>query len=180
MTIRLASLPHDRTRFRLKQLPYSRLLGFFSLAAVLIVEAAVGAVTGRPGWQLLFHAPYAAAITLNVCIWAAAIVFGRTTQFRLSWFFLLAYLFALAALAYLPGHGDLGLVVFWSLIALGYPTSILALHPPLPLLRAPLLPLLPYLQSFVLLPQLFRWRRARGPLADPGSSANLSNGQHHS
>jgi hypothetical protein len=105
---------------------------------------------------------------LNASAWLAAILFGQTRQLRASWFVLVAVLGSLvAAGAVWPKLGnDLFLVVATSFYILGFPTSMIFKIA----MSEDMIPIVviyvgvlasAYLQPFVLLPLLFRWRLER-------------------
>ena len=115
-----------------------------------------------------------AAAVLNASTWLAAILFGRTRQLRSGWFMVVALLVATGVAATIwPEWGrDVDIVIGVALFALGFPASCIFFaifrHPlPWGLQRAssvigPLSVLgVSYVQAFVLLPLLFRWRTAK-------------------
>jgi hypothetical protein len=160
----------ERWRAALRHIGSGPLLGWVYLAAMLFGVAVWGIATGDLGWYLSIPAPWLAAAGLNACIWLAAIMIGRTQQLRSSWFAVVAMLLALAAAMELwPTWGrDMAKVIGYSMIALGFPTDAILLvafrdpHPWLDRADIVILPLsffgLAYLQAFILLPRLFKWR----------------------
>lgn len=163
-------------RDALKRVASGPLLGFLCLALAPLVTAVYWELAfGRVGWFILLYAIGLAAAALNASTWLVAILFGRTCQLRASWLALLAVLGALwAAAAVWPDSAhDSALVIATTLIVLGFPSSmifkIVASQGPLPHLPWGIDRALPaaamvgvlaaaYLQPFVLLPWLFRWR----------------------
>jgi hypothetical protein len=139
-----------------------------------VVTAAWWQLTfGHVGWFILDYAIVIAAAALNAGAWLAAILFGRTRQLRASWFVLLAMLGSLivAAAVWPRWANDFAIIVLTTLFAWGFPSSMIfkmaANHVPhLPsglasaIRVAAIIGLLAstYLQPFVLLPWLFRWR----------------------
>jgi hypothetical protein len=164
------------------------LLGWVCLAlapaiAVAYWWVAVGHVDGGA----LFAVPVMAAGALNASTWLAAILFGRTRQLRASWLALAAVLVALAAASAV--WPDFLLVAGTALLVLGFPSSMIILlaasQGPLPHLPWGLERAIPaaetvgimvfaYLQPFVLLPRLFRWRAER---ASPSQAPHVGTTQ---
>jgi hypothetical protein len=152
------------------------LLGWVCLAlAPAIAVAYWWVAVGHVDRGALFAVPVMAAGALNASTWLAAILFGRTRQLRASWLALAAVLVALvAASAVRPDLAhDFSLVAGTALLVLGFPSSMIVLlaasQGPLPHLPWGLERAIPaaetvglvvfaYLQPFVLLPRLFRWR----------------------
>ena len=131
----------------------------------------VGVALSRKGRCRL---TFVAAAVLNASTWLAAILFGRTRQLRSGWFMVVALLVAMGAAATIwPEWGrDVDIVMAAAGIALGFPASCILFvvfrHPlPWGLQRAssvigPLSVLgISYVQAFVLLPLLFRWRAGK-------------------
>jgi hypothetical protein len=160
-----------RWRVALKSIAAGRLLGFMCLALAPVFTAAWLGF----GWFIPLYAVVVAAAALNASTWLAAIFFGRTRHLRARWFSLLASLLVLwAAFEVWPDlTTDFAIVIGTTLIVLGFPSSMLFLitarQGPLPHLPWSLERAIPaaimlgilvsaYLQPFVLLPLLFRWR----------------------
>jgi hypothetical protein len=154
----------------LSRIATSPLLGWISLATVALALSIFGV--------LRYHSLYFAvaglhmeAAVLNLCTLVAASIAGRTRHLKSCW---LSFAGVLLALLYTcdlwgkPFGGDLSTVVFVGLLALGFPTSLVSflLAKVMPKLQWRLddviFPLaivgLAYVQSFILLPLLFRWR----------------------
>jgi hypothetical protein len=160
----------------LKRFASGPLLGFVCLALALAGTAVWWGLTiGHAGWFILDYSIIVAAAALNAGSWLAAALFGRTRQLRASWFVLLTAAGSLIALsAVSPQWSTDSAIVFWTtMLVLGFPSSMIfmfaASHGALPhwpwgldrAIPAPaMLGLLAstYLQPFVLLPWLFRWR----------------------
>jgi hypothetical protein len=156
-----------------------RLLGFVCLGmAPLIMAVWWKLAFGRVGWFILLYAIVLAAAALNASTWLAAILFGRTRQLRSSWLALMTVLAALvAAGAVWPDLAhDFSVIAMVTLLVLGFPSSmiiyVVASQGPLPHLPWGLERAIPaavtvgllafaYLQPFVLLPRIFRWRAER-------------------
>jgi hypothetical protein len=150
------------------------MLGFLCLALAPVVTAAWWQLTfGHVGWFILDYAIVVAAAALNGSAWLAAILFGRTRQLRASWFVLLAMLGLLivAAAVWPRWANDFALIFLTTLFTWGFPSSMIfkiaasqVPHLPWGLERAirvaAMIGLLAsvYLQPFVVLPWLFRWR----------------------
>jgi hypothetical protein len=130
--------------------------------------------TGDSMWDTTVPLVFVAAVVINACTWLAAILFGRTRQLRSGWYMAVAILVAMGAAATIwPKWGrDVDIVMAAAVVALGFPAScilfVIFRHPlpwglqrvsgvigPLSLLG------ISYLQAFVLLPLLFRWRAAK-------------------
>jgi hypothetical protein len=158
-------LTSSRWRAALKRIASGPLLGFICLAMAPVVTAVCwGIVFRHVGWNVLLYAVGFAAIALNASAWLAAILFGRTRQLRASWCMLVAALGALlgGAAVWPDSANDFLLVIWTTLFILGFPSSIIfkiAASQGL-FLGAAMVGLLAsaYLQPFVLLPWLFRWR----------------------
>lgn len=160
-------------RLALWRIATGPLAGWICLAGTFLVVGVYGLLRDDAGWYLTYPGPWVAAVVLNACTWLAAMLCGQTRQLRASWLGyigLLAVFFAAGTIW--PSWGrDLDMVMVFSLIDLGFPITILRrlatlgkLHQSWGLKRAldvmapwDLL-VLPYLQAFVLLPLLFRWR----------------------
>jgi hypothetical protein len=163
----------------LRGIVFGPLLGWICLIAPLLVMSGYGLVTD----QLLVGPLLGvgiSAIVLNLCTWLTAIIFGRTRQLRSSWLCLAAVLVALAAAASAwPDWGhELEVIIWMGLLGLGVPTSLIMFIIDVPrmprgleVLLALALVGLAYLQAFVLLPLLFRWRNFNRP-ARPRSAAH--------
>ena len=151
----------------------------FGVAALAYVAHSVA--TGDSAWDATVPLVFVAAVVLNGCVWLAAILFGRTRQLRSSWFVMVAILVAMGAAATIwPGWGrDVDIVMAATVIALGFPASCLVLilfRHSLPwglqhlsaVIGALSVLGISYLQAFVLLPLLFRWRAVKATA--PGRS----------
>jgi hypothetical protein len=158
--------PSARWRAVLKRIASGPQLGFICLAIAPVANALWWAIEyGHLDWNILDYAVVVAAAALNASTWLAAILFGKTRQLRASWFALLIWLVALCAAAAVwrpDSANDSLIIVMATLIVLGFPSSMLfkiAAGKGL-LLGVALLGMLAsaYLQPFVLLPLLFRWR----------------------
>jgi hypothetical protein len=159
-----------RWRVALKRIASGPLLGYICLALAPFVTAVWWVVSfGDIGWFILDYAIVLAAAALNASAWLAAILFGTTRQLRGSWFVLLGVLGSLIAAAAAWPHwaNDFAIVLVTTLIVLGFPSSMIfkiaAGHGMW--LAAALIGMLAsaYLQAFVLLPLLFRWRADAPP-----------------
>jgi hypothetical protein len=169
-------------RLRLRRVAAGPLLFPACLAGAALAFVIYSVFTGDSLWGSTVPLALVAAAALNVSTWLAAILFGRTRQLRSGWFMVVALLVAMgAAVSIWPEWGrDVDIVLAAALIALGFPASCILFvvfrHPlPWGLQRAssvigPLIVLgISYVQAFVLLPLLFRWR-ADAPPAE-GSDA---------
>ena len=119
--------------------------------------------------------PLAAAAVTNILTLLSAVLLGQTRQFRLLWWTLVAgfAVYLVAASLYWPWARDLGTVGWIGLLVLGFPASLglLALISVQSLTQSTLvegleavegvlcLVVLPYFQTFVLLPKLFGKKR---------------------
>jgi 4-amino-4-deoxy-L-arabinose transferase-like glycosyltransferase len=176
---------HAGKRWRgvLRRIGSGGLLGWVLLGGVFLVMGLYGLAAGDATWYMLVPGPDVAAVALNACTWVAALAFGRTRQLRSSWLALAAIIAALQAAAILwpkTWGQDLGTIAFWAVIGLGFPTNLvmvllLALVEKIPGYPGNVVDLVAlvgsaYLQAFVLLPRLFRWR-ARAVAAQVESEA---------
>jgi len=159
-----------------KRIAAGPLLGWVCLALAPAVGAAWWWVAvGHVDRGALLAVPVIAAGALNASTWLAAILFGRTRHLRASWLVLVAVLVALvgASTVWPDLERGFSLVVMLTLLVLGFPSSMIislaASLGPLPHLPWGLERAIPaavtvgllvvaYLQPFVLLPRLFRWR----------------------
>jgi hypothetical protein len=160
----------DQWAFWLWRIATSPPLGWIALAAVTLALTIYGWLTYNQPALAVIGLPIEAAV-LNLCTLAAAGTAGRTRQLRSCW---LSFAGIILTLSYTPElwgrpiGSDLADLVFFSLLAIGFPASLGSF------LLAKVMPHLPwridnvifplamvglaYLQSFVLLPLLFRWR----------------------
>lgn len=154
-----------RWRAALKHVASGPLLGFFCLGLAPVVTVALWKLSFGPvGWFILLYAIVLAAAALNASTWMAAMLFGRTRQLRSSWLVLIAILGSLivAGAVWPSGANDFALITLTALIVLGFPSNMIfkiaAGHGLW--LAAAVVGMLAsaYLQAFVLLPLLFRWR----------------------
>jgi hypothetical protein len=161
-------------RLRLRRVAAGPLLFPACFAAAALAFVVYSISTGDSMWDSTVPLVFVAAVVLNVCTWLAAILFGRTRQLRSSWFMVVALLVAMGAAASIwPEWGrDVDIVMAAAVVALGFPGVCI----PLFLFRHALpwglqrfsvvigsLSFLgiSYLQAFVMLPRLFRWRAAK-------------------
>lgn len=173
-------MANDRWHFRggwrvgMSWIGSAPLLGWMCVGTALLIFVVYGLVSGDVLLGVVVGLGLG-AIALNCCTWAAAILVGRTHHLRPSWLTLVAVLGGLHAgcEVWRAPCGDLGKLVIWALIAMGLPASLLLFvlpeAPPLPrhvndAWHTLLLMGLAYIQAFVLLPLLFRWRAVRAGL----------------
>src|ERR1700724_1720216 len=109
-----------------RRLASGPMLGVVSVGAVFVFFAAYGLARGDLTWYLLFPAPVVGAGSMNAASWLAAIVSGRTRQLRPTWLLLVALLLLLGLAPTFSSGRDLEIPAAVALIALGFPTSILA------------------------------------------------------
>jgi hypothetical protein len=158
-----------------RQIAAGPLLGWLWLAgAALVVAVIMWSVSAPTNFVLVIGPPVTAAM-MCICTWFAAAACGRTRQLRASWIALAAAL-ALQMTAMLVWRSwgtDLSMTMWIGLIALGFPTSVVlfgidtVVHGVMPgRLADYLYPIgllgLAYIQAFILLPRVFRWRAANG------------------
>ena len=160
----------DRWASWLSRIATSPLLGWISLATVAVALTIYGLLRYNEPAFAVAGLPME-AVVLNLCALVAAGIAGRTRQLRSCWLSFAGLLLALGYTCDLwgkPWGSDLSTLVFFGLLALGFPTSLLmfplaSAMPKLPWRLDDVIgPLaivgLDYLQAFVLLPLLFRWR----------------------
>ena len=154
-------------------------LGWLAVSAALLTLTAYEFTIGISGSQVIVFGPIVMAVVMNACTVVAALGFGRTRQLRSSWFLVATVLMALGAatIAWPEWGRDLGFILILALMLLGFPTS-LAMFFLNGLVRdlswywndivgSTSLLGLAYLQAFVLLPLVFRWRAQSQPSSGP-------------
>ncbi len=147
------------------------LFGWIFLAAALLLVAGFLLLNRLPLSFALVIWPPAGAALMCLCSWSAAIACGQTGQLRSSWIALVSsiVLQLLCMLTWRAWGSELSMTMYIGLLALGFPTGLVLLgldhvfRPWFPAVEVdvvyPFLLLgLGYLQTFILLPRLFRKR----------------------
>lgn len=161
------------------------LLGWTVIVVVFLIVSIAGVAVGRDDFPIVF-APLACAAAINILTFVSAAALGETRQFRIQWLTLIAgaLVYLMAEELHLSWSRDLGIVGITWLLVQGFPSSLLFLvvlqiqgpfesdlEIALGLAEAALcLTVLPYIQTFVLLPKNFQERRKAIP-SDPSAAA---------